>query len=159
MVTKLIKTDSSGTTIIIRIMAGAVFLAEGIQKFLYPAMRGEGRFDKMGFPNPEFFASFVGVFEILCGTLLLVGFLTRAAAFAMLINMTVAIVVTKIPIASGESFGPFVLRELKTYGFWSMAHEMRTDFAMWLGSLFLIIRGGGRWLADRKLWTRIKADQ
>jgi putative oxidoreductase len=84
MITKLVKTDSSGTTIIIRIMVGAVFLAEGIQKFLYPAMRGEGRFDKMGFPNPEFFASFVGIFEILCGALLLVGLITRGAAIAML---------------------------------------------------------------------------
>ncbi|MFW6277655.1 MAG: hypothetical protein ACOC1J_03200 [Prolixibacteraceae bacterium] len=41
--------------------------------------------------------------------------------------------------AFGKSFGPFNLRELNTYGFWSMAHEMRTDFAMWLGSLFLLI--------------------
>lgn len=39
------------------------------------------------------------------------------------------------------SFGPFVLRNLKTYGFWSMAHEIRTDFAMFLGSLFLLIKG------------------
>lgn len=130
-------------------MVGAVFLAEGIQKFLYPAMRGVGRFEKMGFPNPEFFASFVGTFEILAGLLILCGLVTRVAAFTMLINMTVAIVVTKIPIAFGESFGPFMLRELKTYGFWSMVHEMRTDFAMWLGSLFLIIKGGGRWSLDR----------
>jgi putative oxidoreductase len=142
-------TSSESTTILIRIMVGAVFLAEGIQKFLYPAMRGVGRFEKMGFPNPEFFASFVGTFEILAGLLILCGLVTRVAAFTMLINMTVAIVVTKIPIAFGESFGPFMLRELKTYGFWSMVHEMRTDFAMWLGSLFLIIKGGGRWSLDR----------
>jgi putative oxidoreductase len=113
MITQLLKTDSSGTTIIIRIMVGAVFLAEGIQKFLYPAMRGEGRFDKMGFPNPEFFASFVGVFEILCGALLLVGFLTRGAAFAMLINMTVAIVVTKIPLHWVKVLGRLYCESLK----------------------------------------------
>jgi putative oxidoreductase len=65
-------------------MIGAVFLTEGIQKFHCPAMRGEGRFDKMGFPNPEFFASFVGIFEILSGALLLVGLITRGAAIAML---------------------------------------------------------------------------
>jgi putative oxidoreductase len=145
---KILLTDGDKTTIIIRIMVGAVFLSEGIQKFLYPAMRGSGRFEGMGFPNPEFFASFVAVFEILCGFALLMGLLTRPAALAMIINMTVAIVVTKIPIALGESFGPFILRELRTYGFWSMAHEMRTDFSMWLGSLFLLIRGGGRWSFD-----------
>src|SRR6056297_2687210 len=150
MYKKFMHTDLSRPTIIIRLMVGAVFLSEGIQKFLYPAMRGAGRFEGMGFPAPEFFGSFVGVFEILCGILLLAGLFTRGAAIAMLINMTVAIVVTKIPIAFGESFGPFVLRDLNTYGFWSMAHEMRTDFAMWLGSLFLLIEGGGRWSMDKK---------
>lgn len=148
MFQKIFYTDNSKTTVIIRFMVGAVFLSEGIQKFLFPAARGIGRFEKMGFPNPDFFAHFVGVFEILCGLLLLVGLLTRAAALAMIINMTVAIIVTKIPIAFGESFGPFVLRELKTYGFWSMAHEIRTDFAMWLGSLFLLIKGTGAFSFD-----------
>lgn len=150
MLQKLMNTDTSKTTIIIRMMVGAVFLSEGLQKFLYPAVRGVGRFDKMGFPNPEFWGHFVGAFEILCGFLLIVGLLTRVAAIAMFINMTVAIVVTKIPIALGESFGPFVLRDLNSYGFWSMAHEIRTDFAMWLGCLFLLIRGGGSWSIDLK---------
>lgn len=154
MFEKLIYTDQARTTIIIRIMVGAVFLSEGIQKFLYPASRGPGRFDGMGFSNPEFWGNFVGVFEVLSGILILIGFITRGAALAMLINMTVAIIVTKIPIAIGESFGAFNLRELKTYGFWSMAHEMRTDFAMWLGSLFLLIRGAGNWSIDRKWQNR-----
>lgn len=144
----MFQTGTEKTTLLIRIMVGWVFLSEGIQKFLYPELRGPGRFEGMGFPNPEFFASFVGVFEILCGIAILAGLLTRAAALAMIINMTVAIVVTKIPIAFGESFGPFILRDLKTYGFWSMAHEMRTDMSMWLGSLFLLVKGGGRWSLD-----------
>ncbi|MFO8235534.1 MAG: DoxX family protein [Bacteroidales bacterium] len=148
---RIFHTSPSVSIVIIRVMVGAVFLLEGIQKFLYPALRGVGHFESMGFPSPEFFSLFVGVFEIACGVLLLAGFITRGAALAMLINMTVAIVVTKIPIAFGESFGPFVLRDLKTYGFWSMAHEMRTDFAMLLGSLFLIIKGGGLWSVDRFL--------
>ncbi len=154
---KILGTEKEGTTIIIRILTGSVFLSEGIQKFLYPAMRGAGRFESMGFPNPEFFGPFVGVFEILCGIALIAGLLTRPAAFAMLITMTVAIVTTKIPIAFAESFGPFVLRDLRTYGFWSMAHEMRTDFAMWLGSLFLLIKGGGRWSIDLEILRRHKA--
>lgn len=147
----ILKTSDSRSIILIRLMVGTVFLSEGIQKFLYPTMRGAGRFEKMGFPDAAFFASLVGISEILCGFLLLVGLLTRGAALAMLLNMTIAIVVTKIPIGLGTSFGPFVLRELKTYGFWSMAHEMRTDFAMWLGSLFLLIKGGGGWSWDRKI--------
>ncbi len=147
----LLKTQPSSTTFIIRLMTGAIFLSEGLQKFIFPAMRGAGRFESIGFPNPEFWASFVAVFEILAGILLLTGFLTRFAAFSMIVNMTVAIIVTKIPIAFGESFGPFVLRDLKTYGFWSMAHEIRTDFAMWLGCLFLIIKGAGKYSVDRSI--------
>lgn len=150
MLRKILHTDQSKTTLIIRLMVGAVFLSEGIQKFIYPAVRGAGRFENIGFPAPEFFGTFVGIFEIICGILLFAGLLTRGAAIAMLINMTIAIIVTKIPIAFGESFGPFVLRDLNNYGFWSMAHEMRTDFAMWLGSLFLLIKGGGKWSVDLK---------
>lgn len=32
--------------------------------------------------------------------------------------------------------------------FWKMAHEARTDYAMLLGSLFLLIVGAGPWLCD-----------
>ncbi len=132
-------------------MVGVVFLAEGIQKFLFPGMRGVGRFEKMGFPDPEFFGNFVASFEVLAGALILLGLFTRFAATTTLLIMTVAIIVTKVPIGLGESFGPFVLRDLKTYGFWSMMHEIRTDLAMWLGSLFLLIKGGGRWSLDRMI--------
>lgn len=131
-------------------MVGCVFLAEGIQKFLYPAARGAGRFEGMGFPAPEFFGPLVGSLEIVAGLLILIGFVTRLGAFITFAIMLVAIIVTKIPILFGEAFGPFQVRELSTYGFWSMAHEMRTDFAMFLGSLFLIIKGGGRWSLDTK---------
>ena len=151
MIQKMLKTDAAISTIIIRLMAGAVFLSEGLQKFLFPAVRGAGRFAKMGFPAPEFFSTFVGFFEILAALLILLGLFTRAGALFTLVIMTVAIFVTKIPIALGHSCGPFVLRQLGTYGFWSMAHEMRTDFAMWLASLFLLLKGGGRWSIDRKI--------
>ena len=73
MFQKIIQTDSSKTTIIIRLIVGAVFLSEGIQKFLFPAIRGAGRFEKIGLPSPEFLGGFVGTFEILCGALILMG--------------------------------------------------------------------------------------
>ena len=151
MLRRLIDTDASRTTILIRLMVGLIFLSEGIQKILYPAVRGVGRFEHMGFPNPEFFGYFVGYFEIFAGLLIVTGFLTRGGAFITLIIMSVAKIVTKITIGLGESFGPFILRDLSRYGFWSMAHEMRTDFAMWLGSLFLVIKGGGHWSVDGQL--------
>jgi putative oxidoreductase len=36
-------------------------------------------------------------------------------------------------------------------GFWEMMHGSRTDWSMLLGSIFLLITGGGRWSVDQKL--------
>lgn len=127
--------------VLIRLMVGAVFLSEGIQKFLFPAVRGAGRFVKIGLPAPEFLAYFVAVFEIVCGILILAGWLTRLAAIPMIINMLVAIGSTKIPI-------------LLQSGFWQMAHEARTDFSMLLGAVFLLLTGGGDWSLDRRFSQR-----
>jgi uncharacterized membrane protein YphA (DoxX/SURF4 family) len=93
---------------------------------------------KIGIPSPEILAPFVGVCEIVCGLLFLVGLLTRFAAIVMIINMLVAISTTKIPI-------------LLKSGFWAAAHEARTDFAMILGSVFLLIVGAGAWSLDARL--------
>jgi uncharacterized membrane protein YphA (DoxX/SURF4 family) len=116
-------------------MVGAVFLSEGIQKFLFPDQLGVGRFIKIGLPSPEFFGYFVPTFEVTCGILVLLGLFTRLASIPLIIIMIVAIVSTKIPILLNE-------------GFWKMAHEARTDWAMLLGSIFLLIVGAGKISVD-----------
>jgi len=121
-----------------RLIVGLVFLSEGIQKFLFPELVGAGRFEKIGFSNPEFLASFVASFEIICGTLMLIGFSVRIAAIPLFIIMMTAIAKTKIPI-------------LVEKGFWSVAHEARTDFAMTILLIHLIIFGSGRWSIDSKI--------
>jgi len=136
------------------LLVGVVFLTEGIQKFLFPGELGVGRFTKIGIPWPDISAPFVGAAETICGALLIVGLLTRAAAAVLLIDISVAIVSTKVPILLGHGFGPFSLPKLPRYGFWSMAHEARVDFSMWLGSLFLIITGAGRLSLDALLAQR-----
>ena len=98
-------------------------------------------------------APFVGVFEIGCGAFLLMGLLTRLAAIPMIINMVVAIASTKIPMLLGHGYWLFSLPALKTYGFWSMAHEARTDFSMILGALFLLIVGAGPISLDARLFN------
>lgn len=138
MFKKIIHTDLSKATILIRLIVGAVFLSEGIQKFLFPAIRGAGRFEKIGLPSPEFLGSFVGTFEILCGALILIGFLTRLASIPLIIIMLVAIATTKAEVLSNQ-------------GFWEMMHGSRTDWSMLLGSIFLLIKGGGSWSVDSKL--------
>jgi putative oxidoreductase len=136
MFQKIIQTDNSKTTIIIRLIVGIVFLSEGIQKFLFPLLRGAGRFEKIGLPNPDFLGAFVGTFEILCGALILIGLLTRLASIPTLIIMIVAIATTKVEVLAID-------------GFWQMMHGSRTDWSMLLGSLFLFIKGGGQWSIDK----------
>ncbi len=147
----LVTSRAPGATLLIRIMVGAVFVSEGIQKFLYPAAVGAGRFAKIGIPSPELVGPLVGVIEITCGALILLGLLTRLAALPLIGVMVVAIVSTKIPILLGEGFWGFELRKLPEYGFWSMAHEARTDFAMLLGSVFLALVGAGPRSIDHRL--------
>ncbi len=151
---KIITTSAPAAVILIRLLVGGVFLSEGIQKFLFPAEVGAGRFAKIVIPNAEVMAPFVAVVEIICGALILLGFLTRMAALPLIIDMLVAIVSTKIPILLGHGFWGFNLRNLPYYGFWGMAHEARTDFAMLLCSLFLLIVGAGAWSLDARLTTR-----
>jgi len=137
-------------TILIRAMVGAVFLAEGIQKFLYSAEVGAGRFAKMSMPQPELLAPFVGGVEIVCGTLVLLGLFTRWAVLPLLGVMAVAFVTTKLPILLGQDIGPFQLRQLPYYGFWGFAHETRTDFSMIMGSVFLLLVGPGPLSMDER---------
>ncbi|HEY2971619.1 MAG TPA: DoxX family protein [Pyrinomonadaceae bacterium] len=113
-----------------------------------------GRFIKIGIPAPQVMAPFVGVIEIICGTLITLGLLTRLAAIPLIIDISMAILSTKIPILLGHGFWRFSLSKLPTYGFWSMAHEARVDYAMLLGSILLLIVGAGAWSIDARLSTR-----
>ena len=127
--------------ILVRLMVGAVFLSEGIQKFLFPDQLGVGRFLQIGLPMPEVLGPLVGSVEIACGTLVLLGLLTRLAVIPLLIIMAVALTTTKWPMLADQ-------------GFWTMAHEARTDWSMTLGALFLLIVGAGPWSLDARLSSR-----
>jgi uncharacterized membrane protein YphA (DoxX/SURF4 family) len=133
---KLIGTSAQRSVILIRLAVGAIFFTQGILKFTDPHM-GVLRFTRIGFPYPGLTAHFVGAFEIGCGLLVLLGLLTRLAATPLLIIILTAIATTKIP----ELFRP-------GQGFWFMASDARTDFAMTMGLLFILVVGAGRWSAD-----------
>jgi uncharacterized membrane protein YphA (DoxX/SURF4 family) len=128
---------------LVRLMVGLVFVSEGFQKFLLPGLRGPGRFAEIGFPAPEFFGYGVGLIEVVCGVLLLLGLYTRWAAAPLVVIMLGALLTTKLPILLGHGFGPFGVREMDVYGFWAMMHAARTDWAMLIGSLVLSIAGAG----------------
>ena len=135
---KIFATHAPSAVVLIRLMVGAVFLSEGVQKFLYPAALGVGRFTKIGIPWPGVSSPFVAVVEIVCGVLIWLGLATRPAAIALVIDMIVAIASTKIPM-------------LAKSGFWATAHEARTDWSMILGAIFLLIVGGGAASMDARL--------
>jgi uncharacterized membrane protein YphA (DoxX/SURF4 family) len=138
----MFRTVDDNRSLLPRLIVGLIFLSEGIQKFLFPESVGSGRFEKIGFSNPEFLAAFVASFEIVCGALILIGFSVRIAAIPILIIMTTAITTTKIPILAEK-------------GFWPMAHEARTDFSMTLLAVFILIYGAGRWSADNRVMSKV----
>jgi len=154
--TRVNSTTAYGAVILIRFMVGGVFLSEGIQKFLFPDANGVGRFAKIGIPSPEIMAPFVGGVEIFCGTLVVLGLFTRLVSLPLLATIIAAILSTKMPILLGHGFWHFSLPNLAQYGFWSMAHEARTDVSMLLGLLFLLCVGAGRWSMDAQIWSRSK---
>jgi uncharacterized membrane protein YphA (DoxX/SURF4 family) len=138
-----VKSSSTGANsrvdkaiVLIRILVGWVFVSEGIQKFLFPARLGVGRFANIGIPSPHIMAPFVGAVEVLFGSLVILGLFTRLAAVPLLCVIGTAIVTTKIPM-------------LHTGGVWAMLHEARADFSMLLGLLFLLIVGGGALALER----------
>ncbi|WP_312554543.1 DoxX family protein [Empedobacter brevis] len=138
---RILQTDSSKSTILIRLIVSVVFLSEGIQKFLFVNTLGAGRFEKIGLPSPEFLGSVVGNFEIISGVLPLIGLFTRLASIPLIVIMLVAIATTKSEVLAEK-------------GFWEMMHGSRTDWAMLLGSIFLLIKGGGDWSADKTLTNK-----
>lgn len=142
----LTHTRAPGAVAWIRLYVGGVFLSEGIQKFVFPSRLGEGRFDKIGIPAPGFVASLDGVFEIVCGLLILVGLATRLAAVPMIVDMIGALALTKLPLLWGSA-ALFAGER----GWWAFAHESRVDIAQLCGSIFLLLVGAGPYSMDAHL--------
>ena len=141
----IFNTMNDNRTIIIRLIVGLVFLSEGIQKFLFPELLGTVRFLKIGFSHPAFWAYFTGIFEIICSLFVLLGLFIRLFSIPLIIIMITAFITTKWPI-------------LIEKGFWVMAHEYRTDFAMTFLLLYLIIYGSGGWSIDSKRKDLLKPE-
>ena len=135
------ESRTSKAVLLIRILVGWVFLSEDIQKFLFPDSLGVGRFVKIGIPSPQVMAPFVGVVEIVCGSLLLIGLVTRLATIPLLIDISVALYSTKIVTFAKN-------------GFWGTMHEARTDVSMVLGLVFLLVVGAGAWSLEAWLTER-----
>jgi uncharacterized membrane protein YphA (DoxX/SURF4 family) len=142
-------TDGPASTLLLRMMAGGVFLWEGILKFVY-VNQGIGRFTKLGMPFPHFTADFVGYLEIVGGLLLLSGLVTRLIAIPFIIEMIVAMLSTKISLYLGTSPLPLPPSPPQ-FGIWAVLHEVRSEYAQLLTTAFLLINGPGKWSLDALL--------
>jgi len=134
---------SNNKMILVRLVVGLIFLTEGIQKYIFPEMLGTGRFFRIGFSDPSFWAYFTGTFEIICGLFIILGLLTRLACIPPLIIMAVAFITTKWPILVNKGFWPFV-------------DEYYTDFTMTLLLIYLLTNGSGKWSIDSKISRHLK---
>lgn len=139
-------TRASGAVVLIRFYVGLIFVGEGILKFLRPEALGPGRFEKAGIPAGAFFANLDGVFEIICGVMILAGLLVRLATLPMIVDMIGALVITKVPLLWGSA--PLYPKE---GGFWDFFHEGRLEIAMLCGSIFLLIVGAGGYSLDGRM--------
>jgi uncharacterized membrane protein YphA (DoxX/SURF4 family) len=142
--TNILSTENDNRAIFVRLTVGLIFLTEGIQKNLFPEILGTGRFLTIGFSHPAFWAYFTGTFEIICGALIIIGLITRVASIPLIIIMITAFITTKIPILIHK-------------GVWPWAHEYRTDFAMTLLLVYLLIYGSGNWSVDSKIFGKRKS--
>jgi putative oxidoreductase len=145
-------TDNQNSILILRVMAGGVFLWEGILKFVF-TNQGVGRFTKLGFPFPDITADVIANFEIIGGLFLILGLFTRLTAILFIGEMIVAILSTKISLYLGTSPLPLPPSPPKV-GLGAVLHEIRSDYAQLLVSLFLCIEGPGRFSLDHNLDNR-----
>lgn len=131
-----LRGSGPGSILLIRLAVGLIFATQGVLKYT-DANMGVNRFTRIGFPHPAFTAHFVGLVEMVCGILVLLGLATRIAAAPLLIIICTAIATTKIPELSRA-----------TQGFWFMVSDARADFAMLCSLIFLILAGPGRLSLD-----------
>ncbi len=145
-------TDAPKATIALRLMAGGVFLWEGLLKFVY-VNQGVGRFTKLGMPMPEVLAPAIAVLEIGGGLLLMMGFGTRLLSIPFIVEMIVAMLSTKISLYLGTSPLPLPPAPPKV-GVWAVLHEIRSDYAQFMTCIYLLAAGPGPWSLDAFLRRR-----
>lgn len=140
--------------ILVRVIVGLVFILEGALKFLQPSAFGADRFAAIGLPFPHIIAPAIGCIEIAGGLALLLNFYAGEAAIVLMLVMIGAVVTTKIPILLGRPLGPFPLPHGALTGWIYFLHEIRLDFAMFLGALAIAIDSGLSFRRDREWYNR-----
>src|SRR3984957_5362003 len=146
MIRKIVFTDDSIATSILRLVLGVVFFAHGAQKML-GWFGGYGFAGTMGFftglmhiPAPLAFLAIAA--EFFGGIGLILGFLTRVAAFGIGVNMLVAIATVH------HSFGFFM-----NWAGTQKGEGFEYHLLVLAMVAFLMVRGAGAFSVDRTFVT------
>jgi len=146
MVRKLFATDDDAATAILRLVLGVVFFAHGAQKML-GWFGGFGFSGTMGFftgmmhiPAPLAFLAIAA--EFFGGLGLILGFLTRIAAFGIAMNMAVAIATVH------SAFGLFM-----NWNGTQKGEGFEFHLLVLAMTIFLMVRGAGALSVDRAITT------
>src|SRR5882762_64509 len=147
MIRKLFATDDSTATAILRVVLGLVFFAHGAQKML-GWFGGYGFSGTMGFltgpmhiPAPLAFLAICA--EFFGGLGLILGFLTRIAAFGVAINMLVAVLMVHMHVAFFMNWAGNQKGEGYEYHLLALALAIP-----------IIIRGAGAFSVDRAISSK-----
>jgi putative oxidoreductase len=140
---KLLRTRNDWALTVIRLVAGGVMLPHGMQK-MFGWFGGAGftatmhGFTQRGFPAPLVFLAIMA--EFLGSVGLILGFLSRVAAFSIAVDMSVAAIMVT------SRFGMFINWAGKQKG-----EGMEYQFLMIGMALAILIAGGGAFSVDRAL--------
>ncbi|MCB1674984.1 MAG: DoxX family protein [Halioglobus sp.] len=139
LIRRTLVTDSSFTSLALRLSAGTIFVAHGAQK-LFGSLGGHGLegtgqwMASIGLEPAYLMALAAGSAEFFGGIALLIGLLTRPAALILAITMLVAIITVHLPN------GLFLSNNGYEFG-----------LALLGISVALVFNGGGKFSLDRKL--------
>ncbi|HVR25106.1 MAG TPA: DoxX family protein [Candidatus Polarisedimenticolia bacterium] len=150
MIRKLIATDNDDAITFLRLVLGVVFFAHGAQKVL-GWFGGYGFSGTMGFFTgmmhiPALFAVLAIAAEFLGGLGLIIGLLTRVAAFGIFCNMFVAVAMIH------HQFGFFM-----NWAGTQKGEGFEFHLLVLAITIFLMIRGAGAASVDRLLSSSAKS--
>jgi putative oxidoreductase len=127
--------------LVARAMLALIFLVSGFGKLM--AVAGiSGMLQKMGFPQSELMGYAIGIFELVAGLLILVGFMTRWAALGLF-------VFTGITIFMAHNFWT-----MEGAQFAAQRIQAMKNIAMMGGLLLLAFAGPGGYSVDARAGGR-----
>lgn len=122
---------------ILRVITGIVFLMHGWQKVFTMGFGGvTGGFTHMGIPLPGVTGPLIAIIELVGGTALIIGLLTRLAALGLVLDM----------------LGAMIFVHFKNGFFSPMGYEF--PLMLLTAALVLFIAGSGRYSVDNNLAAR-----